>query len=311
MAAGTFAGQPALPRLPIPPLEATLARYLKAVAPLLSAHQLEQTQAAVASFGAAEGPALQARLERYAEGKASYIEEFWFEAYLTHEDSVVLNLNPYFVLEDDPTPSNNDQVTRAASLVIGAVQFHAAIVREDLVPDDWRGTALCMEQYRKLFGCARVPSLSGENGKVIDAINSFPGARHIVVMARGQMYYFDVIWADGSLAVSEEGLRDNLRAILADAKGQARSKQSLWPLPPHPCNQHQSARKLVHSRSPAKRQTYTYHAQAAKAGVGVLTAEQRPQWGRLRERLQKDEANASSLRVVDSALFVRLRSAIF
>ena len=29
----------------------------------------------------------------------SYIEEFWYESYLSHSDPVVLALNPFFVLE--------------------------------------------------------------------------------------------------------------------------------------------------------------------------------------------------------------------
>lgn len=29
----------------------------------------------------------------------SYIEEFWYESYLSHSDPVVLALNPYFILE--------------------------------------------------------------------------------------------------------------------------------------------------------------------------------------------------------------------
>lgn len=31
--------------------------------------------------------------------KKSYVEEFWNESYLQPDASVVLNLNPYFVLE--------------------------------------------------------------------------------------------------------------------------------------------------------------------------------------------------------------------
>jgi len=29
----------------------------------------------------------------------SYIEEFWYESYLSHSDPVVLALNPFFILE--------------------------------------------------------------------------------------------------------------------------------------------------------------------------------------------------------------------
>ena len=35
----------------------------------------------------------------FTESGLSYIEEFWYESYLSHSDSVVLSLNPFFVLE--------------------------------------------------------------------------------------------------------------------------------------------------------------------------------------------------------------------
>ena len=40
---------------------------------------------------------------------------------------------------------------------MSALQFIAKLRTETLAPDDWRGKPLCMNQYRKLFGCTRVP----------------------------------------------------------------------------------------------------------------------------------------------------------
>ena len=156
--------------------------------------------------------ALQKSLREYAADKSSYIEDFWFDAYLSGSSSVVLNINPYFVLEDDPTPSNNDQVNRAASLTMSALQFISSLRAGTLAADDWRGTPLCMNQYRKLFGCTRVPQQEA------DEIVCYPESRHLVVMAKGRVYHFDAFWADGTLCVSEGRLRENLELILADAR---------------------------------------------------------------------------------------------
>lgn len=49
-----------------------------------------------------------------------------------------------FLLEDDPTPARNNQVTRAASLVSSALAFVRALRKEELPPDKIRGTPLCM-----------------------------------------------------------------------------------------------------------------------------------------------------------------------
>lgn len=46
-----------------------------------------------------DGPRLHKNLEDYASSRMSYIEEFWDESYLNASDSVVLNLNPFFILE--------------------------------------------------------------------------------------------------------------------------------------------------------------------------------------------------------------------
>lgn len=53
----------------------------------------------MAEFLQKEGPKLHKRLVEYAATKASYIEEFWDDAYLEHQESVVLSLNPFFILE--------------------------------------------------------------------------------------------------------------------------------------------------------------------------------------------------------------------
>lgn len=72
----TFAAQDTLPKLPIPELESTTTKYLAALKPLQSPREHAETQQAVEEFLRSEGPELQARLKKYANGKTSYIEQF-------------------------------------------------------------------------------------------------------------------------------------------------------------------------------------------------------------------------------------------
>ena len=113
----TFAHQDKLPHLPIPPLEDTCSRYLRALKALQSEEDHAATTKAVEDFLKNEGPRIQQKLIDWAKDKAryviaprlfpvsgsrnsdSYIEEFWYESYLSHSDPVVLALNPFFVLE--------------------------------------------------------------------------------------------------------------------------------------------------------------------------------------------------------------------
>lgn len=72
----TFAAQDKLPKLPIPELESTASKYLEALKPLQSPREHAETKHAVSEFLREEGPDLQEKLKRYAQGKTSYIEQF-------------------------------------------------------------------------------------------------------------------------------------------------------------------------------------------------------------------------------------------
>lgn len=72
----TFAAQDKLPKLPIPDLESSCKKYLAALEPLQTAREHSATQHAVREFLHSDGPDLQEKLKKYAEGKTSYIEQF-------------------------------------------------------------------------------------------------------------------------------------------------------------------------------------------------------------------------------------------
>lgn len=97
------------------------------------------------------GPQLQSLLLEYdRKGRetreiGSYVEEFWSEAYLAPDSSVVLNLNPYFLLEESPDPKlGGNQIRRAASLCFASVKMASQLRNETLKPDTFKGQALCM-----------------------------------------------------------------------------------------------------------------------------------------------------------------------
>ena len=73
----TFANQSKLPKLPIPPLEQTCKRYLRALEALQTPSEHEHTKRAVDDFLRNEGPKIQDKLVNWAKNKDSYIEEFW------------------------------------------------------------------------------------------------------------------------------------------------------------------------------------------------------------------------------------------
>ena len=134
-----------------------------------------------------------------------------YDSYLNFDNPVVLNLNPFFLLADDPTPARNNQVTRAASLVVSALEFIRAVKKEELPPDTIKGTPLCMYQFSRLFGTARVPTEAGCQ------IEQDPESKHMIVMCHGQMYWFDVLDDNSDVIMTEKDIIVNLQTILDDA----------------------------------------------------------------------------------------------
>ena len=216
----TYGGQTALPPLPIPSLDETLSKFLRNLEPLHQ-HDKERTEAQriVEEFSKDDGPALQNLLLKYdREGResgviGSYVEEFWNDSYLAPDSSVVLNLNPFFVLEDSPDPKiSKHPIQRAASLCFASIKLASSLRDEKLKPDMHRGKSLCMDQFKALFATSRVPQHSR------DTINVFEKSNHVAVMCCSQLYYFQALWPDGACAVDEFDLVDILNAIRSHAK---------------------------------------------------------------------------------------------
>jgi len=186
-----------------------------------------------------------------------------YDSYLNYDQSVVLNLNPFFLLEDDPTPARNNQVTRAASLVVSALAFVRAVRKEELPPDMLRNQPLDMYQYSRLFGTARIPTDHGCR------INEDRTSKHIVVICRGQFYWFDILDHNNDIIMTENDVSQNLETIFNDA-------------------------------------TETSIFDAAKGALGVLSTENRKTWSDLRNVLHREQGsnNSDCLNIVDSALFI-------
>jgi len=217
-----------LPKLPLPELIHTLDRFLQTVLPICCEVEVEEAKRACEELLEPDGVgvAMQKALESYAQKRDSYVEEFWDDAYLKSRAPLVLNVNPIFVLEDDPTPSRNDQVARAASLVLSAIKFVQAVKQGTLAPDMMKKTSLCMSQYAYLFSSARIPVFEDEKYKH-DRVVTYQNARHIVVLCRGHFYYFDVIWEDGRPAVTQREISRNLESILKDTPKTEMDKSSV------------------------------------------------------------------------------------
>jgi carnitine O-acetyltransferase len=280
----TFGGQPELAPLPIPTLDETLQKFLRSIEALQADEDpvsRAQSKRIAMDFFEKDGPALQELLLEYdRRGRdmreiGSYVEEFWNDSYLAPDSSVVLNLNPFFVLEDSPDPKiAKHPIKRAASLCFASVKMASQLRFENMKPDTFKGKPLCMDQFKALFSTARIPM---RNAK--DAIHVFDDSNHLAVLCHGKVYYFQVLWPDGHVAVDEGDIADILTAIKHHAQEEEETNAGAALLDPI--------------------------AIRAQQSIGVLTSLPRKDWAMAREELiRHSPKNEESLKIIDSALFV-------
>ncbi|CEP60021.1 carnitine O-acetyltransferase YAT1 LALA0_S01e01222g [Lachancea lanzarotensis] len=272
-----------LPRLPIPFLPNSLERYLNRLSPLQTPEQHSKTKDAVLNDSNIRLLAqLNDELLRYDQElelenpNSSYIEKFWYDAYLQFDESVVLNVNPYFELQDDPTLRQLGKtgpygdlsrlIRRSARLVLSTISFVKEIRCRTLKPDTVRGTPLSMDQYDVLFGSARIPPESaGRSCRLQTSVDS----KHIVAICGYQFYWFDVLDEQHNPLFTTQELERALYAIVKDAE--------------KPC--------IGDSE-----RNYPW---------GVFTTENRSVWSNVRNYMMKSpfSPNTKNLQIIDSALF--------
>ncbi|EPQ56572.1 acyltransferase ChoActase/COT/CPT [Gloeophyllum trabeum ATCC 11539] len=189
-----FAGQSALPKLPVPALPATLARLKDSLKPLAwTDNEYELAAAKIDDFARGQGPELQARLLKRADETEHWLEEWWDDgAYLGYRDSVVINVSYYYGFDDPPPHLPHTPVSRAAGLTRAAMLFRQRLKQGLIKPEATKEGPLCMDTYRWMFDCCRVPGADGLDWSVSYAKEGDTGdTGHVVVLRRGRVWRLD------------------------------------------------------------------------------------------------------------------------
>ncbi|MGN2637449.1 choline/carnitine O-acyltransferase [Nocardia takedensis] len=267
----TFAAEDHLPRVPLPTLQDTAARFLEWSAPLLTDDELATTRAAVDDLLRADGPGatLHEALREYdaTPGVGSWLDLFWPSRYLGRRDRIALNANFFFLFRDDTVlaaSTGASQVERAAALIAAAVDYKLALDEEAIPPVTQRGQQLSMWQNKYLFSETRIPGAEQDSVRVPYS-EAEPGpsqARHIAVFYRGNLFAVDVIGPEGA-PYTPEDLAAGLTAV------KQRGEQRV----------------------------------AADSAVGHLTTKARADWAADRAALLSVPANVTALDTLETALF--------
>lgn len=166
-----FKYQLQLPKLPVPTLSETSAKYLRSVEPFLTPEQLKSTTAIVQEFTrpGGQGEVLQARLEEFAQGKDNWLAEFWDDyAYMSYRDPVVPYVSYFFNHKDVNNAIGRNQLAKAALLAYYTTEFLVEVENETLDPEIIKGNPYCMNAFKYMFNNLRVPAAGSDETKLYD-----------------------------------------------------------------------------------------------------------------------------------------------
>lgn len=180
-----FRFEASLPKLPVPTLEETAARYLKSVHPLLSRSELASTTQAVQDFirPGGGGHKLQERLIARQKATTNWVYQWWNNAaYLAVRDPVHYSSYFYSYLGMRGSPSK-----RAAAISTAALEVKKLVDHGLLEPDYMRKMPSAMETFQWMFNACRVPA------RPADHVAKYPFAenKHITVITQGPVLQSD------------------------------------------------------------------------------------------------------------------------
>ncbi|KAF9359875.1 Carnitine O-acetyltransferase mitochondrial [Mortierella sp. AD094] len=272
----SFQNQYKLPRLPIPSLAETAARYKKSLIPILSESDLARAEKAVDEFvkPGGLGETLQSRLhDMDRTEKNSWLETIWLnKGYLEWREPSMINVNWWAQFKDSPTfnleqaPArgviSDVQIQRAANYTSSLLNFNDLVNSQTLPPEYQRTTPLCMNQYKNQFGAYRVADLPRDR-----IVTAWPAtANYVAVLMRDQIFKVPVSGPNGE--------RVSTKAIEQQFKNVVEAVNNM------PQNEKQDP-------------------------IGVLTSENRDTWAKARHTLLGlSPLNHASLSLIDNALFV-------
>ncbi|XP_006874677.1 PREDICTED: choline O-acetyltransferase [Chrysochloris asiatica] len=255
-----------LPKLPVPPLQQTLATYLQCMRHLVSKEQFRKSQAIVQQFGAPGGlgETLQQKLLERQERTANWVSEYWLnDMYLNNRLALPVNSSPALIFARQCFQDTNDQLRFAANLISGVLSYKALLdshsIPTDCAKGQLSGQPLCMKQYYRLFSSYRLPGHT-QDTLVAQKSSVMPEPEHIIVACRNQFFVLDVVINFRRL--SEGDLFTQLRKIVKMASNEDEL------LPP----------------------------------IGLLTSDGRSEWAEARTVLVKDSTNRDSLDMIERSI---------
>ncbi|PAV86457.1 hypothetical protein WR25_15025 [Diploscapter pachys] len=178
---------------PVPPLDATLDRYLEYAAVVAAGQpqmHLHSTIDAVQKFRV-QGKPLQEKLLKIAEKDLNWVNSYWLpEMYLRIRIPLPVNSSPAYIFPPLPFEQPDDFYRYTALMTRGFVNYKNRIDRNLIERERATGSKkdmfLCMDQYDRLLGCYRQP---GKDQDIqIRKSKAHTENEHVIVMCKKQTF---------------------------------------------------------------------------------------------------------------------------
>ena len=216
--------QSSLPRLPIPTLQDTMARFIPTALPLAKSQEERTTLLQACALFTDQAKELQKRLEerRNVEMKDSSWLQLWWNTvgYLQVRDPVVINVSYFFQFSDDFTLSSSSpqakNVQRGAAILTAVADFRRQVCSGAMHAETVgkAQTPLCSTAFKYMFHACRIPRRNQDSYRMYDPSRH----THCIVARKGHFFAVDFMDSKGN-ALSLETLEERLQQCIdmADA----------------------------------------------------------------------------------------------
>lgn len=205
-----YSFQTSLPRLPVPPVQDTVNRYLESVRPLMKDTDFKRMKALAQDFAITLGPRLQWYLKLKSWWATNYVSDWWEEyVYLRGRGPLMVNSN-YYAMDLLYIIPTHIQAARAGNAIHAILLYRRQLDRQEIKPILLLDSTipLCSAQWERMFNTSRIP------GEETDTLQHIRDSKHIVVFHGGR-YYKVGLYHDGRLLRPRE-LEQQMQKILDD-----------------------------------------------------------------------------------------------
>jgi len=205
-----------LPKLPLPPLQSTMAHLLDNLKPILSAEEYANAETTIGKFSAPGGVGEQALqvLEKRRRDLDNWAYSYWLdEMYMEPRLPLPVNSNPGMVFPRQSFSGIGQMLAFTSRVISGFTKFKQKLDMKALPQDKAAsrepGQPLCMAQYYRVLTTYREPGCTKDR-----QVSSGEGAKedeHIVVARMG--HWFNVPVKSGGKWLPVENVFSTLQDI--------------------------------------------------------------------------------------------------